>query len=468
MKRKRYTYWILSLLLLAFPLEGRTQQVPRGAVAEDVDITRERDSVVIAFRLNLNGMRVGSSKSVVLQPLLKGEKESQWLPAVEMMGRKRYIHYERNNRLTYAEAPYRVVKKEKDTEQQLPYRIALPYQPWMENASLYLSEDECGCGALISHAQEPLAKADITFRPVLAYIAPQVETVKSRQLSGQAYLDFPVNKTGIDPDYRRNPSELAKIRATIDSVRNDRDLHIVRIHIKGYASPEGAYSANARLAEGRTEALKSYLIGRYGLPDTLFRVAFEPENWEGLRGYVQASTLTDKGKIMDLIDSEGDADAKERQIRVRYPEAYRILLEDCYPALRRSDYQIDYVIRGFNAEEAKQVIRTRPQNLSLQEMFAVAQTYPIGSPEFIEVFQIAVQYYPTDPVANLNAANALLEHGLAEQALPYLMKAGGTPQADNARGVAMQMLGRYDEAEKYLHQAAEAGLEEARTNLNGL
>ena len=48
------------------------------------------------------------------------------------------------------------------------------------------------------------------------------------------------------------------------------------------------------------------------------------------------------------------------------------------------------------------------------------------------------------------------------------MKAGDTPQADNARGVAMRMLGRYDEAEKCLHRAAEAGLEEAGMNLKGL
>ena len=101
-------------------------------------------------------------------------------------------------------------------------------------------------------------------------------------------------------------------------------------------------------------------------------------------------------------------------------------------------------------------------------MFAVAQTYRPGSPEFIEVFQIAVQYYPTDPVANLNAANALLEQGLAQQAMPYLMKAGDSPQAANARGVALRMLERYDEAVRWLHQASEAGLEEAETNLKGL
>lgn len=472
MKRKTFyilPYLVFSVLFLlpdmAFAL---SRQDKNGVGIDQIQISRVRDSVHITFQINLDSIRLRSNRSLVLQPFFKGEGGSQWLPAVEVMGRKRYLYYLRNDLQTYAEAPCRVVKAGKDMQHRLPYETTLPYEPWMENASLYLGEDECGCGQVIDTMQHPLAVADIAWHPALVYIAPQVETVKSRQLSGHAYLDFPVNQTKIDPDYRRNPEELAKICATIDSVRSDNDVRIIRIHIKGYASPEGSYTSNARLAEGRTNALKQYIINRYALADTLFNIAFEPEDWEGFRQYVKTSNLPDKDQIMQLIEGDGDIDSRERQIRTRYPQSYRTLLEDCYPALRHSDYRIDYVIRGFNVDEAKQVIRTRPQNLSLQEMFAVAQTYQPGTPEFIEVFQIAVQYYPTDPVANLNAANALLEKGLAQQALPYLMKAGESPEAANSRGVAMRMLERYNDAAKWLHQASDAGLKEAQTNLSGL
>lgn len=472
MKRKTFyilPYLVFSVLFLlpdmAFAL---SRQDKNGVGIDQIQISRVRDSVHITFQINLDSIRLRSNRSLVLQPFFKGEGGSQWLPAVEVMGRKRYLYYLRNDLQTYAEAPCRVVKAGKDMQHRLPYETTLPYEPWMENASLYLGEDECGCGQVIDTMQHPLVVADIAWHPALAYIAPQVETVKSRQLSGHAYLDFPVNQTKIDPDYRRNPEELAKICATIDSVRSDNDVRIIRIHIKGYASPEGSYTSNARLAEGRTNALKQYIINRYALADTLFNIAFEPEDWEGFRQYVKTSNLPDKDQIMQLIEGDGDIDSRERQIRTRYPQSYRTLLEDCYSALRHSDYRIDYVIRGFNVDEAKQVIRTRPQNLSLQEMFAVAQTYQPGTPEFIEVFQIAVQYYPTDPVANLNAANALLEKGLAQQALPYLMKAGESPEAANSRGVAMRMLERYNDAAKWLHQASDAGLKEAQTNLSGL
>ena len=150
------------------------------------------------------------------------------------------------------------------------------------------------------------------------------------------------------------------------------------------------------------------------------------------------------------------------------PEAYATLLAECYPGLRRTDYRIDYTVRSFQVDEAKAVFRTRPQNLSLDEMFAVAQTYEPGSNDFKQVFDVAVRMYPDSEVANLNAACALLEQGLTEQAQPYLDKAGDSPQAANARGVALRLQGRYDEAVKCLHRAADAGLKEAESNLAGI
>ena len=149
----------------------------------------------------------------------------------------------------------------------------------------------------------------------------------------------------------------------------------------------------------------------------------------------------------------------------RHPESYRMLLEECYPGLRRSDYVVTYIIRGFNVDEARQIIRTQPQKLSLQEMFAVAQTYEPGSEDFKQVFDVAVHLYPNDPVANLNAANSLLEIGQYDLAQPYLNKAGQSPQALNARAVALLMQSRYDEALPLLRQAREAGLKEAEANM---
>lgn len=458
-------YSLLALLPLVPVAADEVKRLPGGAEVSGVDIRKQRDSVVIRMNLNLSGMEVGRNRSIVVTPLFYAEGEEEWLPAIEVMGRTRYLYYQRNEESLYADSPYTIIKKDKNATQQVGYQVSVPYRKWMDRASLVVAEDTCQCGEVSKGNSILLAQADLVFTPRLAYISPQAETRKARALSGEAYLDFPVNKTVIYPEYRRNTAELAKIRATIDTIRTDKDFSITRISLKGYASPEGRYAANVRLSEGRTDALKDYLMGEYGFEASLFRTNAGAENWAGLRKYVAQSGLADKEAILAIIDSEEEPDAKEQRIRREHAASYRILLQDCYPALRRTDYTVDYVIRGFNVEEAKEVIKTRPQNLSLQEMFAVAQTYQPGSEEFNHVFDVAVRLYPADPIANLNAANALLERKEAAQALKFLDKAGDTPQADNARGVAMILLERYDEAERYLHRAAQAGVSEANENL---
>ena len=148
-------------------------------------------------------------------------------------------------------------------------------------------------------------------------------------------------------------------------------------------------------------------------------------------------------------------------------KVYAMLLQDCYPALRHSDYTVRYVVRGFNVEEAKQIIKTRPQQLSLQEMFLVAQTYEKGSDEFNEVFDVAVRMFPDDPTANINAAAIELQRGDLQQAARYLDKADAQASATlNNRGVLKLLQGDLDSAETFFRQAQAKGAAEAGANLN--
>lgn len=125
--------------------------------------------------------------------------------------------------------------------------------------------------------------------PALPFIMPEAENVKRRQLTGRAFLDFPVNETVIYPSYRRNPQELKRICATIDSALFDKTIHVTKISLHGYASPESPYSNNTRLAKGRTAALEAYLRKRYKLSASVFHSTFTPEDWDNLRGFISNS-----------------------------------------------------------------------------------------------------------------------------------------------------------------------------------
>ena len=121
-------------------------------------------------------------------------------------------------------------------------------------------------------------------------------------------------------------------------------------------------------------------------------------------------------------------------------------------------------------EEAKEIMKVRPQNLSLNEMYLVANTYSNGSREFINVFETAVKLFPEDDVAKLNAAIAALSRGDIEMAGQFLdqVKYRELPEYANAAGVLALLRGDYDVAERFLQAASDAGLEVAGKNLKEL
>lgn len=442
-------------------------------IIKNSEISRHRDSVTVSMQMDFTDTRIKSSSSIIITPRFSetNGKGSAYIPPVELIGRKRRIYLQRNPESVYTtDDMYCTVEKKHNEKQVVDYEVTLPYAEWMDHSRLQIIEDLCGCGKVESGNLSELTQADLTFHPHLAYVVPEAEPVKTRDLSGQSYLDFKVNRTEIDPSYRKNPVELKRIIASIDTVKNDKDFTITSIEIKGYASPEGSYASNTRLAKGRTASLKKYIMDKYGFEESTIKASSEPENWEGLVEYLESCSLSDKEQILEFIENgPDDIDQKERQMRTKFPASYAILLNDCYPSLRRTDYRIDYVIRSFKLEEAKALVKTAPQRLSLEELFAVAQTYEPGSEDFNQVFDVAVKMYPDDETANINAANALLEQGRATEALKYLDKVKSvSPEAENARGVAFILLKDYDKAEQHIAKALEGKLEEAAHNMEFL
>ena len=308
----------------------------------------------------------------------------------------------------------------------------------------------------------------------LAYITPQAEEEKTRQLSGRAFIDFVVDKTDIRPNYRGNAAELAKVMKTIDVVRLDTFATITHVNIHGYASPESPFKHNAYLAQARAEAFANYVQSLISLPKSIFTIDSTPEDWEGLYARLDSLMSSCPNSLKSLTapvlqaiirDTATEPDAKEWQLKKRYPREWRLMLDSIFPALRHSDYEVFYTIRPFTVEEAARVIREKPQHLSLNEMFLVANTYEPGSQDYNDVFEIAVRMYPNDETANLNAAVISLGKNDLVAARRYLNKAGSSPEAQNARAVLAIRENRLGEAEQLLR---EIDLPQARHNLDEL
>lgn len=409
---------------------------------------RNKELMRVAVDLGLGGFDLVGDRVAVFTPVIIHESDSLELPSVGLYSRTRWFQYLRAGEQPLGGEGEQSIRWS-ERPGALAYSEIVPYEEWMNGAGLYLRRRDYGCcRTLLDEGIAPLAGyREIYYVPTFRFVTPVAETEKSRELSGRAYIDFPVDRTEIYPDYRNNPVELRKIIATIDSVRLDKDITVRSITIKGYASPESPYSHNTDLARGRTATLKKYVQNMYHFEPDFIQTDYEPEDWEGLRRYVETSNLEHRTEILALIDTDMDPDAKEWKIKSTYPEEYRFLLQTVYPGLRHSDYKIEYTIRSFSdLDEIREMMRTAPQKLSLNEMFLLAQSLEPGSDEYNDVFEVAVRMYPDNATANLNAANSAMQRGDYRTAERYLAKAGDSAEASYARGVLAALQQDYDKA----------------------
>lgn len=462
--KKLYTLFYMlgctSFLYAQNPEEGTF-------LVKEKNAERVGEDLVITMKADISSMQISRNQSLVCTPLVESGDSVRALAPIIINGKVRHILYERMERTGKKELE---IRRYNDTEQQLDYLARTPYADWMEKADVTLVMDDCGCGwKALSQNRDKLFALNfaepVVIDPMLVYVKPAPEEVKARHLDGSAYLDFPVNQITINPDYRNNSAELKKIQQTVEAVKNDPYATITSLSIKGYASPEGTYKGNAYLAENRAKALLNYVKEHYDLSGVELTVDFEPEDWEGLEAAVEKGNLPDKEELLAIIraDEPADWDAREWKLKsLNGGSSYKILLRDVYPALRHSDYRVNYHIRNFSVDEAKQIIQSDPSMLSLNEMFLVAETYETGSEPFNEVFEVAVRMYPDDPVSNLNAAISAINTRQLDKAKRYLAKANDCPEKQLAEASILMLEGKLDEAEKLLNlQAADPAIADA-------
>lgn len=447
------------------------------------EASRESGQLNVKMDIDVSELDIRNQHMLILTPVLNSVDglTQMDLPAVVVNGKTRNKALSRamnvGGKQVFAKRPALIVSRLRGEKQVIPYEVTIPLEDWMRRSQLLIKEEVKACATCptcaIGNGQTLLAERLLPedFKPAyqLTYITPEAEQVKQRSESHEARLTFKVGKADILPDFGNNAAELAKVDNVIREVQGDKDLTITNLSITGYASPEGNATSNMNLSQRRANSFADYLSSKYTMPKSQFKVNWKGEDWDGLKKAVETSSIADKLEILNIINTVTNVDARDAQLKkLSRGTTYSTLLNTYYPPLRRNEYTIAYVARAFDVNEAKEVIKTRPQLLSLNEMFLVAQTYEKWSPEFKKVFDVAARMFPNDPVANLNAATMELEGGNVDGALARMEKFKDLPDSWNNLGYALVQKKRYEEALSYFDKAAAQGNQVAKNNAEEL
>lgn len=335
----------MASISLAFPLFA--QSLADGQVrVMDKKVIKDGNAVKVDIDFSLSQMKLKSNKGIILIPMIVNEADTARMPAVEIMGRKRYIYYQRNGK-TATPYPAIVQRRLNGEEQDIYYQHVLNYEPWMKNSQLVIGLDKCGCNQTIV-GENLLSTIDDVLKEKpkpIPILHEKQEITNTQQMTGSAHLKFPIGKYDIVPSLDQNQSELKEIMRVINLVKSNKNVRITAITLHGYASPDGKYSLNEKLAYNRTRALHEYLKKQYPAENHLFEMTSTAEDWEGVRRYVEENEIPQRQKVLDILNNDGlTPDQKEQAIRSKAPQAHKHLLQNLYPSLRRTDYTVSYEI----------------------------------------------------------------------------------------------------------------------------
>ena len=287
----------------------------------------------------------------------------------------------------------------------------------------------------------------------------------------EANIKFLVNQANLRKTELKSNSvqEFVQMLKKINASRED--LNLKNVEVAAYASPEGGYTFNNKLANKRQNTTEKYVnqqLKAAKLAGANIDAHYTAQDWDGFKQLVAASNIQDKDVILRVLEMYKDPEERERQIR-NMSEGFRELATGILPELRRSRLIINYETIGRSDEQIKAQYAADPSKLSADELLYNA-SLETNADKKAEIYKKASELYPTDYRAFNNLGTLAFNKGDQASAKRYFAEAqnkGNAPEANANLGLIALKNGQLKDAEYLISKATDANdLGQALGNLN--
>ena len=249
---------------------------------------------------------------------------------------------------------------------------------------------------------------------------------------------------------------------TLKNIKSDeQSLVLNNIEVSAYASPDGAYAINEKLAEKRGTVSEGYVNQQLRQNELSANVdtKYTAEDWEGFQALVSQSNMPDKDIILRVLSMYQDPEQREREIR-NVAVVYKELAEAVLPELRRARMVINYDVIGRSDEAIMQLVDADATQLSAEELIYAANTLSTDDAQKESILKKAVQYFPNDYRAYNNLGEIALRQGNHDAAQGYLRQAltinPNAAEPNTNLGMIAIQNGQFQDAEMYIAKGVNA------------
>ena len=484
LQRDSNTFFLALVDTLADGERVMALQIEQVTVVAKMRSIPERNGrVVLDFIVTLPRQLLGKSRSVVITPILHKPDESVALEDLVIRGGRFSLLQERD----YWQYETYVERFRPDTvgrEAAFNRFVKFPYPEDVRLDSLvegrstvtyYYSQavktDETSKKMLVTLQGQVLAVDDSAYRlppsDTLSYVVSSmlsfVDTVpryrikvidKFVTVEDRNYIQFFVGDTRVVDTLGDNRRQLDKITGLMRQIVEQQEFWVDTITLTAASSPEGAYTFNARLSQGRAAALKRYLVRRYGKSiDTILTVRWVAEDWQELTNRIRTDReIGNRDAILELIAWEKNPDRREQAIRQQFPKEYAYIRSVIYPQLRAVNFRYSLRRKGM----VKDTIHTTELDTAYARGVQLLQKR-----KYAKALYILNDYNDRNTVV----AHLSLDHN--ERAMELLATMPKDAVTEYLRAIACSRLGRKAEGREHFLEACRLdGRMEYRGNLD--
>lgn len=365
-------------------------------------------------------------------------------------------------------------EKVKGNHQQVSYRLggrytlktSFNYVPEMQQSDLYLAFEARKGKKVVKIPAVKVANGIIAtselYKQVIfvdgGCLAPD-SFQRVREEKQEAGIKFLVNQANLRKSELQNNSIQEFVRM-LKRINQDRErLNLRNVEVKAYASPEGGFAFNDKLANKRQATGETYVKGQLKANkiSTGIDAGYTAQDWDGFQRLVQASNIQDKDVILRVLSMYKDPQERETQIR-NMSEGFRELAFAILPELRRARLIINYETIGRSDDEITAQYKQDASKLTADELLYLATL--VDDNEQAKVYETTAKLYDKDYRAYNNLATLAIKKGDKETALRYLEQAlridSNASEALANMGLLYLSEGNIEEAERNIARSANA------------
>lgn len=251
--------------------------------------------------------------------------------------------------------------------------------------------------------------------------------------------------------------DLVNILKEINDMQEERALQ--SIEVSAYASPDGSYDLNEKLAEKRQDVSSKYLdkqLKKISM-DADVDTKFTAEDWDGFQELISKSNLQDKDVILRVLSMYQDPEEREQQIR-NMSSVFTEIADGILPELRRARLIVNYEVIGRSDEQIIAQFQEDASKLSVEELLYGGNMLVEDANVRKQWYETTVKLYPNDYRAYNNLAQVAIMEGNATAAQSWLNKAKSVdakaPETHANLAILALKGGDAAKAETYMGQAS--------------